>query len=66
MFSFALHLTLFYKQISDDQVSQLINNKCLEKLKEFDVSRAPKLTMMAARMLVKHCPKLRHLQDLGE
>ncbi|XP_037804299.1 uncharacterized protein LOC119598663 isoform X1 [Penaeus monodon] len=51
--------------ISDDQVNQLINNKCLEKLKEFDVSRAPKLTMMAARMLVQHCPKLRHLQDLG-
>ncbi|XP_042871669.1 uncharacterized protein LOC122252991 [Penaeus japonicus] len=51
--------------ISDVQVGVLISNKCLEKLKEFNVSRAPKLTMMAAKMLVEFCPKLRHLQDLG-
>ncbi|XP_045598598.1 uncharacterized protein [Procambarus clarkii] len=51
--------------MSDDRVDQLMRNKSLEKLREFDVSRAPKLTVTSARMLVKHCPKLRQLQDLG-
>lgn len=51
--------------MGDDRVDQLMRNKSMEKLREFNVSRAPKLTVTSARMLVKHCPKLRHLQDLG-
>ncbi|XP_053630052.1 uncharacterized protein [Cherax quadricarinatus] len=51
--------------MSDDRVDQLMRNKSLEKLREFDVSRAPKLTVTSARKLVKHCPKLLQLQDLG-
>lgn len=50
---------------SDDRVTQLMQNKSLEKLREFDVGRAPKLTLASARVLVKNCPKLRQLQDLG-
>lgn len=51
--------------MSDDRVDQLMRNKSLKKLREFNVSRAQKLTVASAKMLVKHCPKLRHLQDLG-
>ncbi|XP_068204145.1 uncharacterized protein [Palaemon carinicauda] len=52
-------------ETGDDRVTQLMQNKCLEKLREFDVGRAPKLTVASARKLVKNCPKLRQLQDLG-
>lgn len=51
--------------ISDDRVSQLMRNKSLDKLKEFDVFRAPKLTVTSAKTLVRNCPELRQLQDLG-
>ncbi|KAK7074640.1 hypothetical protein SK128_002740 [Halocaridina rubra] len=42
-----------------------MQNKNLEKLDEFDVIMAPKLTIASARILVKNCPKLRQLQNLG-
>ncbi|XP_042235455.1 uncharacterized protein LOC121875134 isoform X2 [Homarus americanus] len=51
--------------MNDDRVDQLIRNKSLEKLTEFDVNRAPKLTVSSARKLVKHCPNLLQLQNLG-
>ncbi|KAG7161360.1 hypothetical protein Hamer_G013993 [Homarus americanus] len=52
--------------MNDDRVDQLIRNKSLEKLTEFDVNRAPKLTVSSARKLVKHCPNLLQLQNLGD
>ncbi|XP_050706296.1 uncharacterized protein LOC126991632 isoform X3 [Eriocheir sinensis] len=56
---------VFLREMRDSHVSRLIRNKSLQRVREFTVRLAPKLTIDSARVLVKGCPRLAHLKDLG-
>ncbi|XP_063846150.1 uncharacterized protein LOC135091978 [Scylla paramamosain] len=69
IFTNALALTdveiVFLREMRDSQITQLVRNKSLQKVQEFTVRLAPKLTIDSARVLVRGCPRLQHLKDLG-
>ncbi|KAB7502731.1 hypothetical protein Anas_03310 [Armadillidium nasatum] len=53
------------EDIGDDKIEQLVNNGHFNQLHSLQISKANNLTIKAASTLIKKCPKLADLQDLG-